>query len=1257
MINIPLAFSMLYEVLVMSNWTSNAFNFDSFCSGGVDQRTRSYSFNILLGALKGNFLKGPNIDVALQFSPYQTDNRGFGKGWSLNIPCFDIINKQLYLANGQSYRAEVKPDGRIDIRYKKLSDFYISSNSNGYEIVYRNGRRDYLSAEGYLTKIVQADGHSMNFKWGAKTNNIRNLQSIWDDSGSIDAPLFRIDYISQSSINVVSYISHTHQATLRLQLTNGKLIKCVLPDAAGEFGFGYQDINAYTVISQVTHPCGMTEQLTHSATVQYGIQVNSSIILPAVTLHKITTGNSPVQEIIYQRVGTDTRNFMGYGVAGGDLAEGIDNLLERGRPYVYQVEKVEGGTIKSVQTYNQFHLLTEESRAIGSTVVFRRKLSYPALENQPFSDQPAQYSLINKEDLTWYNDNSNYTKTRVWNYDQFGNLLVFIDENGVSESYEYYSIDGEANSENGDFGCPPSSSGMINFVKSRLLSSGSESRRIIYAYQAIKGLEDQDYIVLSREHAAPCFSVDYSYHIEKSQLVSYTRLAAVTCNIFNSTQVYPSTSQYEYVLNGDIIEEHQELICHDGSKTNVIVGHYKDLGALALHIDPDAVRCSFIYDALGRPIEERIEGGATRTYQYFLDQSAKQQTIVVTDCKGNKCTQSYDGLGKEVKAWLEDTLLWHKEYDKFGHLSKRSLFDVLPGKEPEALVSVALIESYEYDDWGQRKATVLPNGKRFIEFYDLAKSQKTEGIEGLPLSISTLNNRGLEEKKEQGNAVWLYEYDAWGRLIKETNPLQYSKQYEYDVFDRVVKITQENNDIQNISYAPFTDQSQVTKLVVGGRTVGARDLDGLGRPVALYRGSRNAPNLTWAYSDASSTPTTESSLMQANRTFTRDKELGVVINKKAGDQETSFIFDPMSGLPTGSSNNNGHSHQIQYMLTGLPHVEYIGEQQRQYNYSTGGVISSIVGDGIVRHFGYDQLGRLVRISSGAANIEYVYDDFDRVILETITSGMNVQTTDIEWDDFNREVSRHVALNGSYVFSQNQAYNDIGLLISRTKSYTGFSSMTENYEYNPVMQLSKVIFSGYLPQSEWGAPMLSIEWRYDALGNIQTQECLTNNGNDVAQYHYEAEDPCQLTRITHTHPLMPSEKHIIYDLNGNVIEDIDGRQLHYDAFDKLIQVTSGETTWSYEYDSNERLSIQRSGADIRRFGYLWEELVTVEENGKLKHYIYDDGNPKWLEDDASISMFAVDMNGSVVALNNNGIVDFMYRYSPYGQREQLEKNNV
>lgn len=81
----------------MSDWTSNALNFDSFCSGGVDQRTRSYSYQILLGSLIGNWLKGPNLDIGLQFSSYSTENLGFGKGWALNIPRYNITEKKCIL--------------------------------------------------------------------------------------------------------------------------------------------------------------------------------------------------------------------------------------------------------------------------------------------------------------------------------------------------------------------------------------------------------------------------------------------------------------------------------------------------------------------------------------------------------------------------------------------------------------------------------------------------------------------------------------------------------------------------------------------------------------------------------------------------------------------------------------------------------------------------------------------------------------------------------------------------------------------------------------------------------------------------------------------------------------------------------------------------------------------------------------------------------------------------------------------------------
>lgn len=96
------------------------------------------------------------------------------------------------------------------------------------------------------------------------------------------------------------------------------------------------------------------------------------------------------------------------------------------------------------------------------------------------------------------------------------------------------------------------------------------------------------------------------------------------------------------------------------------------------------------------------------------------------------------------------------------------------------------------------------------------------------------------------------------------------------------------------------------------------------------------------------------------------------------------------------------------------------------------MIASIQGARDSRQFGYDELGRLVKLSTDNATVEYEYDQFDRITLERLTSGNHTQTTEIEWDEYSREVNRAVALNDVYIFEQSQAYNELGLLRSRKR---------------------------------------------------------------------------------------------------------------------------------------------------------------------------------------------------------------------------------
>ncbi|PSV20625.1 RHS repeat protein [Photobacterium leiognathi subsp. mandapamensis] len=1228
----------------MPNWTSNAFNFDSFCSGGVDQRTRSYSYQILLGSLMGNWLKGPNLDIALQFSPYSTKNLGFGKGWKLNIPRYDIKNKQLYLANGQSYRAELSANYKLDIRYKKLLDFSISSNAKGYEITYRNGRKDILDEYGNLIKIVQSDGHALYFSW-LDIGSERRLSKVWDDRTSESQPLLLIAYVSQGRVNIFTNIGSVHEAYFSLILTNDKLVQCNLSENAGSFDFGYTAIGAYTLIQNVTHPCGMIEQLTYDTN---GIKVNSNTYLPAVTLHRVLTRNSPIISTEYSSVNTDSRNFMGYGVPGTSLSEGIDNLLERGIEYTYQVQKVENNYTKTIQIYNQFHLLVEEARLVNGRLVHRKNLSYPARNNTPFSDQPAQYALINKEEQTWLSGSDSHQQTRVWEYDKYGNMLLFKDENNITERYEYYPL-------TGDLGCPASPSGMVNFVKSRTLSNGLEERKISYEYTEITAQNDHRDVVLQLENAHGRYLSHYSYHQNANERFTLGRLASIRNDLIHSDRTYSKTSNYQYMLNNDTIEEHEELICHDNTKTNLVVGHYVDIGELAHHIDSDGVHCSFEYDSLRRTTTERIEGSASRSYEYLIDSSRARQTMVLTDCKGNLCEQSWDGQGRELEAKLDNRTIWKKEYDAFGRLICKSDFDELPDKYART-IAVTQTEQYEYDDWGQVQATILANGSRHLSFNNLATRQKTQGIDGLALTVSDLNSWGLEEKKQHGDRIWHYEYDAWGRLEKETDPLNQAKSYQYDPFDRVIQITQTNRATQHITYANHTDQTQVTKLQIGTQTIGQRDIDGLGRPLTLRRGSNSQAALIWSYTDSSNIPETESSLAAPTRRFTRNDQLGVLSEKDAGSQVTSYSYDPVTGLATGSHDNQGSRSTISYSSLGLPELEEHDGNVRRYRYSNGGVIASIEGTDDNRQYGYDEIGRLVTLRTDNATLEYEYDQFDRITLERLTSGNQIQITDLEWDNYSREIYRSVALNDVYIFEQYQDYNKLGLLATRTKKCAALGDVIETYSYDALSQLTKVEFLGSGPMSDWGQPTLSLEWSYDDLGNMLTQRCVTTKSQDNATYYYESDDPCQLTRITHTHPELPPQTVLAYDQNGNMIQDGEGRVLNYDDFDRLTRVIADGTEWLYAYDSNDRLIRQQSDSESRAFTYLWSDLAAIEENGTVTHYIYDDGMPKWSEQGAVVSLLATDQHGSVIASNTADQTGSVYRYSPFGQREQMENTN-
>ncbi|MBA1205383.1 hypothetical protein G7009_27125, partial [Pseudomonas capeferrum] len=68
---------------------SNAFNFMSYLNSGVDPRTGLYTLAIDFPTVTGNDLLGPELDLALRYSPLNLHDSGYGKGWNLQLSQFD----------------------------------------------------------------------------------------------------------------------------------------------------------------------------------------------------------------------------------------------------------------------------------------------------------------------------------------------------------------------------------------------------------------------------------------------------------------------------------------------------------------------------------------------------------------------------------------------------------------------------------------------------------------------------------------------------------------------------------------------------------------------------------------------------------------------------------------------------------------------------------------------------------------------------------------------------------------------------------------------------------------------------------------------------------------------------------------------------------------------------------------------------------------------------------------------------------------
>ncbi|KAB8305008.1 hypothetical protein EYC80_004314 [Monilinia laxa] len=370
---------------------SQGVNFGSFVQEGVDARTGQHTSSIALYEAPAKARNCVLFKLSLRFSPLNTTDVGFGKGWSLNLSQYQhIAPRSLVLSTGEHY--QISNTGGLRVDDQKLQSFKFRQKGSDFKIVQKNGQIEVLSNAHnvYNTsvpiKLYAADGRALSLICKGVSGQPR-LTEVQDG----EEVLLEIKY-RDPHVEIIHYAGTTEASIFTVVIRDSQLQEFWLPlKDSTKWKFAYNTYGSLICLSNIRSPLGLVEEVTYDPS---GLQLplgGPYKYLPVVKQHIIKPGNQqPVIQTLYS-YSKSSNNFLGFG-AVDQWKYGEDNLYRVKDTYQYKsIVSVVGG--QSIEyTYNKFHLMVrteqvQEGKQITQTV------EYYAKPNLALEHQAAQFQL------------------------------------------------------------------------------------------------------------------------------------------------------------------------------------------------------------------------------------------------------------------------------------------------------------------------------------------------------------------------------------------------------------------------------------------------------------------------------------------------------------------------------------------------------------------------------------------------------------------------------------------------------------------------------------------------------------------------------------------------------------------------------------------------------------------------------------------------------------------------------------------------
>ncbi|MHB0954937.1 MAG: putative Ig domain-containing protein [Pirellulaceae bacterium] len=485
---------------------------------------------------------------------------------------------------------------------------------------------------------------------------------------------------------------------------------------------------------------------------------------------------------------------------------------------------------------------------------------------------------------------------------------------------------------------------------------------------------------------------------------------------------------------------------------------YDDVGRETARIDELGRRTEYVYDAAGRLVKtvypdntpaNPLDNPFTQTqydaagqvtaevdergHRTEFDYDVAGQQILVRDALGHQTLISYDPVGR--RAQVTDALghLTQFRFDERGlpvetiypdGTSISSTYNALRQRIAQTDEQDATTR-YEYDALGRITAVVDALGHRTEYTLDEAGSVvRATDANGHTTTYQYDGRNRLVVTTFPLGEQWVTTYDAVGNVASRIDANGQTIDYEYDARNRLTTKLFPDSSVVTFTYTPTGERETVTDA--RGTTTYVYDE----RDRLLARTEPDGTQIGYLYDDAGNRTAVTTPAGTTSYTFDPLNRLETV--RDSDGQLTRYSYDAGGHLvrtefPNGlletrqydersrltfleQSASTGVLASYRYTLTATGRrsaVEEQGGRRVDYTYDPVGrltreaITDAVLGDLAIDYL-YDAAGnRLTRNDSAQGLTEYVYDDNDRLLSETLAS----EVTEYTYDNNGNTLSR------------------------------------------------------------------------------------------------------------------------------------------------------------------------------------------------------------------------------------------------------------